>query len=250
MPEPERRAKAIPARRRAGAPRTGLALAALAALAAAVASCGGAASAPSRTPGATLQSPSAAAATAGPASPSATPAASPTPAPVSAAPTAAPTTAATSTAVPAALAITSHRSGDTVATSRVTVSGTGPPGATIVRDVSLAPDDHVAVGPDGRWAIEVSLSAGSNTLRFRVGDDKSTEQDLVLVYSPPAPTPEPAASKPDPTPDLTPEPTPFSLTIRRTGPAGPEKVVLPAAGSSRSRSTCGRRRTTWAGAAG
>jgi hypothetical protein len=84
------------------------------------------------------------------------------------------------------LTIQSPRDGDVVSTSEVTVIGLAPPGLTITRDVSFFPDQHAAVDSTGHWAIAVRLDQGGNTLVFRIGDDRSTEQRIHVTYSPPA----------------------------------------------------------------
>lgn len=84
------------------------------------------------------------------------------------------------------LAIQSPRDGDVVSTEEVTVVGLAPPGLRITRDVSLFPDQHATVDSTGHWAIAVRLGQGDNTLVFRIGDDRSTEQRIRVTYTPPA----------------------------------------------------------------
>lgn len=60
--------------------------------------------------------------------------------------------------------------------------GTGPPGATVTRDIPLWFDDHVTVRADGTWQMRVSLGLGENVFRFRVGDDRSTERVITVTY--------------------------------------------------------------------
>ena len=83
------------------------------------------------------------------------------------------------------LTILSPRDGDTVASKEVTVIGLAPPGLTITRDVSLGLDQHAAVDGTSHWAISVGLDEGQNDLVFRIGDDRSTEQRLRVIYTPP-----------------------------------------------------------------
>jgi len=84
------------------------------------------------------------------------------------------------------LTIQSPRDGDVVSTEEVTVIGLAPPGLRITRDVSLFPDQHATVDSTGHWAIAVRLGQGDNTLVFRIGDDRSTEQRIRVTYTPPA----------------------------------------------------------------
>lgn len=114
----------------------------------------------------------------------------------------------------AAFAILAPAQGSTVTGPDFAVAGTAPAGARVVRDISYAPDDSVDAAADGTWSMAVHLeSSGSATLAFRLGDDKSTEIDLLLVVQQPsrapatAPPPRavatanaPATPKPAPTP--------------------------------------------------
>jgi hypothetical protein len=84
------------------------------------------------------------------------------------------------------MTIQTPRDGDEVATQEVTVIGLAPPGLTITRDISLFPDQHAAVDSTGHWAIAVRLDQGENTLVFRIGDDRSTEQRIRVTFTPPA----------------------------------------------------------------
>ena len=83
------------------------------------------------------------------------------------------------------LTIQSPRDGEQVFTKEVTVIGLAPPGMRITRDISLRPDQHATADSTGHWAIAVSLDQGENTLVFRIGDDRSTEQRLRITYAPP-----------------------------------------------------------------
>ena len=74
--------------------------------------------------------------------------------------------------------------GEQAFTKSVTVIGLAPPGTTITRDVSLRPDQHATADSTGHWAIAVDLDQGENTLVFRIGDDRSTEQRIRVTYSP------------------------------------------------------------------
>ena len=84
------------------------------------------------------------------------------------------------------LTIQSPRDGDVVATGEVTVIGLAPPGLSITRDVSFGLDQHTTVDGTGHWAIGVRLDQGENTLVFRIGDDRSTEQKIRVTFTPPA----------------------------------------------------------------
>jgi hypothetical protein len=84
------------------------------------------------------------------------------------------------------LTIHSPRDGDAVATGEVTVIGLAPPGLSITRDVSFGLDQHTTVDGTGHWAIGVRLDPGENTLVFRIGDDRSTEQRIRVTFQPPA----------------------------------------------------------------
>lgn len=84
------------------------------------------------------------------------------------------------------LTIQSPRDGDVVATGEVTVIGLAPPGLSITRDVSFGLDQHTTVDGTGHWAIGVRLDQGENTLVFRIGDDRSTEQKIRVTFQPSA----------------------------------------------------------------
>ena len=77
--------------------------------------------------------------------------------------------------------------GQQVATKEVTVIGLAPPGLGITRDVSFGLDQHATADGTGHWAMSVGLSEGENKLKFRIGDDRSTEQTLRVVYTPQTP---------------------------------------------------------------
>jgi hypothetical protein len=83
------------------------------------------------------------------------------------------------------LTILSPRDGDVVATKEVTVIGLAPPGLTITRDVSFGLDSHANADGTGHWAINVGLNEGQNDVVIRIGDDRSTEQRLRVIYTPP-----------------------------------------------------------------
>jgi hypothetical protein len=105
------------------------------------------------------------------------------------------------------LTITAPDDGVTVTNSVVTVTGTAPDGADVVRDVTLGRDDH-ATAFNGEWSMEVELDEGENLLTFRVGDDDTTSATLFLVYAPTATTTAVDPSSDTETPALSEEPTP------------------------------------------
>ena len=82
------------------------------------------------------------------------------------------------------LTIESPRDGQAVATKDVTVIGLGPPGLTVTRDVSFGFDQHATADGTGHWAISVGLEEGENNLVFRIGDDRSTEKRLRVIFTP------------------------------------------------------------------
>ena len=84
------------------------------------------------------------------------------------------------------LTIESPRDGQVVATKDITVIGVAPPGLTITRDISFGLDQHATVDGTGHWAISVGLDNGENKLKFRIGDDHSTEREIRVTYKPPA----------------------------------------------------------------
>jgi hypothetical protein len=86
----------------------------------------------------------------------------------------------------AGLTIQSPINDQEVATKEVTVIGLAPPGLTITRDVSFGLDQHATADGTGHWAIVVGLNEGENKLKFRIGDDRSTEVELRVTYTPPA----------------------------------------------------------------
>lgn len=138
------------------------------------------------------------------------------------------------------LVITSHRSGESVDTARITVRGTAPAGAVIVRDVSLGADERALADTSGAWEMTLELDEGVNSFVFRIGDDRDTERELNLAYEPTTaattspeatPAPEATASQvatPEPTPEATPEATP-EPTPDPTPEPTPEPTPPPAA---------------------
>ena len=85
------------------------------------------------------------------------------------------------------LTFESPADGQVIATKDVTVIGLAPPGLTVTRDVSFGLDQHATADGTGHWAINVGLNDGENKLKFRIGDDRSTEKELRVTYTPQAP---------------------------------------------------------------
>ena len=85
------------------------------------------------------------------------------------------------------LSIQSPTDGQQLATKDVTVIGLAPPGLGITRDVSFGLDQHATADGTGHWAMSVGLNEGENKLKFRIGDDRSTEQTLRVIYTPQTP---------------------------------------------------------------
>jgi hypothetical protein len=83
------------------------------------------------------------------------------------------------------LSIQSPQDGQTVVTKDVTVIGLAPPGLTVTRDISFGLDQHATADGTGHWAIGVGLQEGQNDLVFRIGDDRSTEKRLRVIFTPP-----------------------------------------------------------------
>jgi hypothetical protein len=84
------------------------------------------------------------------------------------------------------LTIQSPQDGQVIATKEVTVIGLAPPGLTVTRDVSFGLDQHGTADGTGHWAINVGLQEGQNDLVFRIGDDRSTEKRLRVIFTQPA----------------------------------------------------------------
>jgi hypothetical protein len=89
------------------------------------------------------------------------------------------------TPLPVGLTIVSPADGAVVATKKVVVIGTAPPGLTITQDISLGLDRHTPVDGTGHWAMEMELTEGDNQMTFRIGDDKSTARTIHVAYQPP-----------------------------------------------------------------
>ena len=143
------------------------------------------------------------------------------------------------------LTITSPQSGDIVDSGTITVRGTGPAGARIVRDISFAQDDETVSDSSGAWEMTVDLSDGANELVFRVGDDEATAKTLAITFTPVAevmsaspvpvesPASEPSASDiatvtPEPTAEaaITPPPRP-APTLKPTPTPTPKPTPAP-----------------------
>ncbi len=94
------------------------------------------------------------------------------------------------------LTILSPSDGQAVGSKDVLVIGAAPPGVTITRDVSFGLDQHATVDGTGHWAIQVGLNEGDNNLKFRIGDDHSTERTIRIIYTPPRPRLDPSGPPP------------------------------------------------------
>lgn len=64
------------------------------------------------------------------------------------------------------------------------VRGLAQPGATITFEIPFWFDQHDVADRHGRWSFVIGLAEGRNELTFRVGDDLSTRQTLILYYEP------------------------------------------------------------------
>jgi hypothetical protein len=96
-----------------------------------------------------------------------------------------PTFAPTSEAPPVGLAILSPTDGAVVGSQQIVVIGSAPAGLRVVHDVPLRFDQSATSDGTGHWAMTVNLNNGENTLKFRLGDDKSTEKRVRVTYSAP-----------------------------------------------------------------
>lgn len=83
------------------------------------------------------------------------------------------------------LSILSPTDGQAVATKDVLVIGLAPPGLSVTQDVSFGFDQHATADGTGHWAIKVGLNEGDNVLKFRIGDDHSTEKTVRVIYTKP-----------------------------------------------------------------
>jgi endonuclease YncB( thermonuclease family) len=74
--------------------------------------------------------------------------------------------------------------GATVSSNTIVVRGTAPAGSRIVHDISKGLDQSVFVGSDGTWTMEIKLERGTNSLRFRLDNEKATTRTMHVVYAP------------------------------------------------------------------
>lgn len=118
-------------------------------------------------------------------SPSPTPSPTPTPTP-SPSPSPSPSPTPLGTVGPVVpvfgLVIVEPADGSTTFEDVVIVRGLAAPGSDITRDVPLWFDEHATADSVGRWSFVLRLNPGENTFTFRVGDDRSTEQQLTINY--------------------------------------------------------------------
>lgn len=84
----------------------------------------------------------------------------------------------------AILTISSPANGAVVTSSTIEVQGTAPPGAEIVQDISLAPDQRTSATADGSWVLTVDLKEGENVLKFRIGTDTGTTKTIRVTFEP------------------------------------------------------------------
>jgi micrococcal nuclease len=83
-----------------------------------------------------------------------------------------------------ALTVESHGDGDVVRKERIRIRGSAPPGAEVVRDILLAPDDRTTANASGKWSIVVELDDGENDLTFRIADFYETAVTFEVTYEP------------------------------------------------------------------
>ena len=62
----------------------------------------------------------------------------------------------------------------------VAVHGLAAPGTTITRDIPLWFDEHTIADSFGRWSFTLQLNIGDNSFTFRIGDDLTTAQTLLV----------------------------------------------------------------------
>jgi len=132
------------------------------------------------------------------------------------------------------LTIESPRDGATVDSDSVQLSGTAPPNAEIVQDISFASDRRTSADDEGRWVLTVDLEEGDNDITIRIGSDDTTAKTIRITYEPelaaeesPSPTPTPTRT-PRPTPEpSTPRPTPEPSTPRPTAEPTPDPTPRP-----------------------
>ncbi len=74
--------------------------------------------------------------------------------------------------------------GDVLNDADINVIGRAPPGSTVTRDIPMWFDDHTVTRDDGIWMMPLHLGDGTNVLRYRLGDDRSTEQVITVTYQP------------------------------------------------------------------
>jgi hypothetical protein len=104
------------------------------------------------------------------------------------------------------LHIVTPQDGQTMYSPTVTVTGTAPDGAEVIRDISFGPDDRTTA-TGGRWSMAIELDDGENLLTFRIGDDKTSSATLHVTYVSESPSQSPGES-PLPIAEVTREPAP------------------------------------------
>jgi hypothetical protein len=73
--------------------------------------------------------------------------------------------------------------GATVTERVITVRGLAQPGTEVTQDVPLWFDNHATADPAGQWSINVELNSGWNAVKFRIGDDLSTQVTLNVYFA-------------------------------------------------------------------
>ncbi|HEY3408980.1 MAG TPA: hypothetical protein VGK53_12475 [Propionicimonas sp.] len=107
------------------------------------------------------------------------------------------------------------------------MTGIAPAGARVVQDISMAADQDTIVDAAGTWSLIVKLKQGSNTLKFRLGDDDASVITLGLTYSPAAVATPAATTAPRPTPAQTAEPGKTAAPKPTANPADDIGLVIP-----------------------
>jgi hypothetical protein len=108
----------------------------------------------------------------------------PTPEPTVAPLTPEPTVALPTPSPLVGLAFDFPHDGEVLSDADINIIGRAPPEAEVTRDIPMWFDDHTTTRDDGIWMMPIHLGQGENVLRFRIGDDRSTEQVLTVTYQP------------------------------------------------------------------
>ena len=117
--------------------------------------------------------------------PTPSPSPSPTPSPTpTASPSPSPSPIPAPTAPPVGLIILAPADGAIVGQRQLVISGLARPGSPITWDRPLWFDDHTTADGLGNWSFSVALAEGENAFTFRIGDDFSTAQTIIVRYQP------------------------------------------------------------------